>query len=179
MTQEEAEQYARGFLMFLLGITLFADWANTVPLCLLSALVDVTRIRLYDWGGEGLDTLYGYMSSSSRCSGQLLGGYWRAWEVYFLFCFTFLLFIICTLYTTHTVVYFTLTVHCTHYKHAICFTLTIYYTYCTHCTIHGSAIFALFCILLYLHSALSDKHTDTCSVTLCSCGCMPTSQGLP
>ena len=41
MTQEAVEQYARGFLMFLLGTTIFADRANTVPLCLLSALVDV------------------------------------------------------------------------------------------------------------------------------------------
>ncbi|GMP44378.1 hypothetical protein CsSME_00013334 [Camellia sinensis var. sinensis] len=68
--------------MFLLGTTLFADRANTVSLCLLSALVDVTRIRLYDWGGVGLAILYGYMSSSSRLSGQLLGGYWRAWELW-------------------------------------------------------------------------------------------------
>ncbi|KAL7248863.1 hypothetical protein ACSBR1_011112 [Camellia fascicularis] len=82
MTQEEVEQYARGFLMFLLGTTIFADRANTVPLCLLSALIDVTRILRYDWGGAALATLYGYMSFSSRCSGQLLGGYWRAWELW-------------------------------------------------------------------------------------------------
>ncbi|XP_028099675.1 protein MAIN-LIKE 2-like [Camellia sinensis] len=82
MAQEEAERYARGFLMFLLGTTLFADRANTVPLCLLSALVDVTQILRYDWGGAALATLYGYMSSSSRLSGQLLGGYWQAWELW-------------------------------------------------------------------------------------------------
>ncbi|XP_028108458.1 protein MAIN-LIKE 2-like [Camellia sinensis] len=82
MTQEEVERYARGFLMFLLGTTIFADRANTVPLCLLSALVDVTRILCYDWGGAALATLYGYMSLSSRCNGQLLGGYWRAWELW-------------------------------------------------------------------------------------------------
>ncbi|GMP90464.1 hypothetical protein CsSME_00041582 [Camellia sinensis var. sinensis] len=68
--------------MFLLGMTLFADQANTVPLCLLSALVDVTRIHRYAWGGVGLATLYGYMSSSSCLSEQLLGGYWRAWELW-------------------------------------------------------------------------------------------------
>ncbi|KAL7170266.1 hypothetical protein ACSBR2_035187 [Camellia fascicularis] len=48
MAQEEVEQYACKFLMFLLGTTLFADRANTVPLCLLSALVDVTRVLCYD-----------------------------------------------------------------------------------------------------------------------------------
>ncbi|GMP53459.1 hypothetical protein CsSME_00018909 [Camellia sinensis var. sinensis] len=61
--------------MFVLGTTIFADRANTVPLCLLSALVDITRILRYDCGGAALATLHGYMSSSSRCSGQLLGGY--------------------------------------------------------------------------------------------------------
>ncbi|KAF5932880.1 hypothetical protein HYC85_029051 [Camellia sinensis] len=82
MSPEEVDQYACGFIMFLFGTTLFADRANIVPLCLLSALVDVRQIRHYDWGGAGLATLYGYMSSSSRLSGQLLGGYWRAWELW-------------------------------------------------------------------------------------------------
>ncbi|GMP23555.1 hypothetical protein CsSME_00001102 [Camellia sinensis var. sinensis] len=82
MTQEAVERYARGFLMFLLGTTIFADRANTVLLCLLSALVDVRQILHYDWGGAALATLYGYMSSASRGSGQLLGGYWRAWELW-------------------------------------------------------------------------------------------------
>ncbi|KAI7990360.1 Protein MAINTENANCE OF MERISTEMS, partial [Camellia lanceoleosa] len=82
MTQEAVERYACGFLMFLLGTTIFADRANTVPLCLLSALVDVTQILHYDWGGAALATLYGYMSSASRGSGQLLRGYWRAWELW-------------------------------------------------------------------------------------------------
>ncbi|GMP24285.1 hypothetical protein CsSME_00001601 [Camellia sinensis var. sinensis] len=68
--------------MFLLGTTLFANQANTVPLCLLSALVDVTQIRFYDWGSAGLATLYDYMSSSSRLSRQLLKGSWQAWELW-------------------------------------------------------------------------------------------------
>ncbi|KAF5931800.1 hypothetical protein HYC85_027971 [Camellia sinensis] len=82
MSPEDEERYARGFLMFLFGTTIFADRANTVPLCLLSALVDVRDILHYDWGGAALATLYGYMSSASRGSGQLLGGYWRAWELW-------------------------------------------------------------------------------------------------
>ncbi|XP_028060083.1 protein MAIN-LIKE 2-like [Camellia sinensis] len=82
MTEEDVERYARGFLMFLFGTTIFADRANTVPLCLLSAQVDVRDILHYDWGGAALATLYGYMSSASRGSGQLLGGYWRAWELW-------------------------------------------------------------------------------------------------
>ncbi|KAF5932180.1 hypothetical protein HYC85_028351 [Camellia sinensis] len=82
MSPEEVDQYAWGFIMFLFGMTLFVERANTVPLCLLSALVDVRQIRHYDSGGAALATLYGYMSSSSHLSGQLLGGYWRAWELW-------------------------------------------------------------------------------------------------
>ena len=74
-TLDEAEQYARGFLMFLFGTTLFADRGNTVGFYLLSALVDLSQVRRYDWGGAGLATLYCYMSVTSRGRGDLLGGY--------------------------------------------------------------------------------------------------------
>ncbi|GMP48375.1 hypothetical protein CsSME_00015748 [Camellia sinensis var. sinensis] len=43
-TIEEIEQYARGFLMFLLGTTLFSDRGNIVGLYLLSALVDLSQV---------------------------------------------------------------------------------------------------------------------------------------
>ncbi|CAL5375291.1 unnamed protein product [Camellia sinensis] len=47
-TIETVQQYARGFLMFLLGTTLFSDKGNTVGLYLLSALVDLSRVQLFD-----------------------------------------------------------------------------------------------------------------------------------
>ncbi|GMP69111.1 hypothetical protein CsSME_00028500 [Camellia sinensis var. sinensis] len=81
-TPEETEQYARGFLMFLFGTTLFADRGNTVGLYLLSALVNLSQVSWYDWGSAGLATLYCYMSTTSRGQGDLLGGYWRAWELW-------------------------------------------------------------------------------------------------
>ncbi|KAF5933463.1 hypothetical protein HYC85_029634 [Camellia sinensis] len=81
-TPDEAAQYAHGFLMILFGTTLFADWGNTVGLFLLSALVDLSQVRRYDWGGAGLATLYCYLSATSRGRGDLLGGYWRAWELW-------------------------------------------------------------------------------------------------
>ncbi|XP_028109856.1 protein MAIN-LIKE 2-like [Camellia sinensis] len=77
-TREETEQYARGFLMFLFGTILFADRANTVRLYLMSALMDLSRVRLYDQSGASLDTLYGYMDSTSSRSGHLIEGYWKA-----------------------------------------------------------------------------------------------------
>ncbi|KAL7240067.1 hypothetical protein ACSBR2_005849 [Camellia fascicularis] len=65
-TIEAIQQYARGFLMFLLGTTLFSDKGNTVGLYLFSALVDLSRVRLFDWGGTALATLYCYMRATSR-----------------------------------------------------------------------------------------------------------------
>ncbi|KAI7985389.1 Protein MAIN-LIKE 2, partial [Camellia lanceoleosa] len=46
-TIEEIEQYARGFLMFLIGTTLLSDRGNTVELYLLSALVDLSQLWVY------------------------------------------------------------------------------------------------------------------------------------
>ncbi|GMP53684.1 hypothetical protein CsSME_00019080 [Camellia sinensis var. sinensis] len=80
-TLEEITQYACGFLMFLFGITLFFDRGNTVGLYLLGALADLTQVSRYDWGGASLATLYCYMSVTSRGRGNIIGGYWRAWEV--------------------------------------------------------------------------------------------------
>ncbi|XP_028074674.1 protein MAIN-LIKE 2-like isoform X2 [Camellia sinensis] len=80
-TVEATEQYARGFLIFLLGTTLFSNRGNTVGLHLLSALVDLSQVRHFDWGDAGLTTLYCYMSATSRGCGNIVGGYWRAWKL--------------------------------------------------------------------------------------------------
>ncbi|GMP89194.1 hypothetical protein CsSME_00040869 [Camellia sinensis var. sinensis] len=81
-TLEEIKQYTRGFLMFLFGTTLFSDKGNTVGLYLLSTLVDLSQVSQYDWGGAGLATLYCHMSATSRGQGNIVGGYWRAWELW-------------------------------------------------------------------------------------------------
>ncbi|KAL7164648.1 hypothetical protein ACSBR2_040529 [Camellia fascicularis] len=47
-TLEQMEQYARGFLTFVLGTTLFSNRWNTVGLYLLSALVTLPRVCFYD-----------------------------------------------------------------------------------------------------------------------------------
>ncbi|KAL7207245.1 hypothetical protein ACSBR1_029247 [Camellia fascicularis] len=81
-TAGEVAQYAHGFLIYLLGTTLFANRENTVGLYILRALVHLPQVVEYDWGGTGLATLYCYMSSVSRCKADSLGSYWRVWEVY-------------------------------------------------------------------------------------------------
>lgn len=67
--------------MFFFGTNLFSNKWNTVGLQLLSALVTLPRVHFYDWRRAGLATLYGYMNSTSRLWKDLIGGYWRAWEV--------------------------------------------------------------------------------------------------
>ncbi|GMP81949.1 hypothetical protein CsSME_00036471 [Camellia sinensis var. sinensis] len=59
--------YTRGFLIYLLGTTLFANRENIVGLYILEALVHLPWVADYDWGGTGLASLYCYMSSISRC----------------------------------------------------------------------------------------------------------------
>ncbi|KAL7214906.1 hypothetical protein ACSBR1_027149 [Camellia fascicularis] len=81
-THLEIEQYTRSFLIYLIGSTLFANKWNTVGLYLLSALVTLSQVRFYGWGGAGLATPYGYMSSNSRKKGNKVGSYWRAWELW-------------------------------------------------------------------------------------------------
>ncbi|XP_028074891.1 protein MAINTENANCE OF MERISTEMS-like [Camellia sinensis] len=71
-TPKEVEQYTRGFFMFLFGTTLFSNRGNTVGLYLLSALVDLSRVSQYDWGGADLATLYCYMSTTSHRRGNIL-----------------------------------------------------------------------------------------------------------
>ncbi|KAL7172465.1 hypothetical protein ACSBR2_032035 [Camellia fascicularis] len=68
--------------MYLLCTTLFANRENTVGMYFLRALVRLPRVTEYDWGGTSLATLYCYMSSVSRRNVDLLGGYWRVWEVH-------------------------------------------------------------------------------------------------
>ncbi|KAL7201637.1 hypothetical protein ACSBR1_033357 [Camellia fascicularis] len=80
-TADAVAQYARDFLIYLLGTTLFVNRENTMGLYILGALVYLPRVVEYDWGGAGLATLCCYMSSISHCKADSLGDYWRAWEV--------------------------------------------------------------------------------------------------
>lgn len=45
VTLEEVAQYARGFLLYVLGTTLFANRDNTIGLYLLSNMVELERVR--------------------------------------------------------------------------------------------------------------------------------------
>ncbi|KAL7212438.1 hypothetical protein ACSBR2_015179 [Camellia fascicularis] len=80
-TPDEVAQYTRGFLMYLLGTTLFANRENIVGLYLLGALAHLLQVTEYNWGGADLATLYCYMCSVSRHKADSHDGCWRVWEV--------------------------------------------------------------------------------------------------
>lgn len=120
-TADEVAQYARGFLMYLLGTTLFANRENTMGIYLLGALVHLLRVAEYDWDGTGLATLYGYMSSMSHRKADLLGGYWRVWEVCISPFTCILNFAFCTL---HFLLIFTLHFISTHMLYSCSFVYT-------------------------------------------------------
>ena len=83
-TEQSFGQLARVFLLYLLGVSLFATKDNRISLRFLPALRDLYRVHTYDWGGAALATIYGHMGHISRSSESTLsmGGYWRIWEVY-------------------------------------------------------------------------------------------------
>ncbi|KAL7212826.1 hypothetical protein ACSBR2_015504 [Camellia fascicularis] len=81
-TPDKVAQYTRGFLMYLIDITLFANREDIVGLYLLGALVYLPHVTEYDWGGTILATLYSYMSSISHLKEDSLGGYWRVWKLW-------------------------------------------------------------------------------------------------
>lgn len=87
-TANEVAQYTRGFLIYLLDTTLFANRENIVGLYILGALVHLPRVADYDWGGAGLAALYYYMCSVSHRKANSLGGYWRVWQLWVYTYFT-------------------------------------------------------------------------------------------
>lgn len=133
--------------MFLLSTTLFVNRGNIVGLYLLSALVDLSQVQLYDWGGVGLATLYGYMSLTSRRRGDRVGGYWRAWEVRFTW-FTF----------------------SARHSCAFCFALSVHYIlHCLHLCTALSALHILYPLYLYfLHTVLHILLSAFCICTFCT-----------
>ena len=79
-TEEEAEQMARAYLLYLFGASLFPNRRSNVHLSYLPALRDFRTASRFDWGGAALGTAYAFLGDSSR-TGQSTAGYWRVWEV--------------------------------------------------------------------------------------------------
>ncbi|XP_058200639.1 uncharacterized protein LOC131315544 [Rhododendron vialii] len=79
-TEQEAEQMARAYLLYLFGATLYPNRRSKVHLSYLPALRDLRTASRFDWGGAALGAAYGFMGDSSRTE-MSTAGYWRIWEV--------------------------------------------------------------------------------------------------
>ena len=61
------ECVARGYLLYLLGCTLFVEKSTTrVPIFYLELLMDVEHIRHYAWGAAALVYLYRQLGQATR-----------------------------------------------------------------------------------------------------------------
>ena len=67
---------ARGYLLFLLGCTLFVDKSGMrVPIAYLSLLRDLGRVSTFAWGAGALAHLYRQLGVASRASVRQMSGY--------------------------------------------------------------------------------------------------------
>ncbi|XP_058216837.1 protein MAINTENANCE OF MERISTEMS-like [Rhododendron vialii] len=80
-TEQEAEQMARAYLLYLFGATLYPNRRSKVHLSYLSALRDLRTASRFDWGGAALGAAYGFLGDSSRTE-MSTAGYWRIWELW-------------------------------------------------------------------------------------------------
>ena len=64
---EQIECAARGYLLYLLGCTLFTDKSSTrVPIAYLSLLMDLGQVHHYAWGAAALACLYRQLGTATR-----------------------------------------------------------------------------------------------------------------
>lgn len=80
-SKEEEDMLLRAFIIALVGATIFAKPNNRVNFYYLPMLKEINEIQQYNWGGAGLAFLYEQMDDTSRCNTEIVGGFWRAWEV--------------------------------------------------------------------------------------------------
>lgn len=75
-TEQEEEQMARAYLMYLFGASLYPSRHSKVHLSYLPALRDLRTTSHFDWGGAALGTVYGFLGDVSRTE-QAAAGCWR------------------------------------------------------------------------------------------------------
>ncbi|XP_058225789.1 uncharacterized protein LOC131334672 isoform X2 [Rhododendron vialii] len=80
-TQQEEEQMARAYLLYLFGASLYPNRRSKVHLSYLPALRDLSTASRFDWGGAALGTCYGFMGDFTRIK-KAVAGYWRVWELW-------------------------------------------------------------------------------------------------
>ncbi|KAI8571985.1 hypothetical protein RHMOL_Rhmol01G0163500 [Rhododendron molle] len=80
-TEQEVEQMARAYLLYLFGASVYPSRCNRVYLSYLTVLRDPRKASRFDWGRAALGTVYGFLGDASRTE-QVAAGYWRIWELW-------------------------------------------------------------------------------------------------
>ncbi|XP_058215372.1 uncharacterized protein LOC131326562 [Rhododendron vialii] len=81
MTEQEAKQMARVYLLYLFGASLYPSRRSKVHLSYIPVLRDLQTTSRFDLGGAALGAAYGFLGDSSRTE-QGAAGYWRIWELW-------------------------------------------------------------------------------------------------
>ncbi|KAI8568934.1 hypothetical protein RHMOL_Rhmol02G0239400 [Rhododendron molle] len=79
--EQEEEQMARAYLLYLFGVTLYLGRCSKVHLSYLPALRDLRTASRFDLRGAALGAAYGFLGDSSRTE-QSTAGYWRVWDLW-------------------------------------------------------------------------------------------------
>ncbi|KAI8563793.1 hypothetical protein RHMOL_Rhmol03G0136700 [Rhododendron molle] len=80
-TEQEEEQMAKAYLLYLFSATLYPGRRSKVHLSYLPALRDLRIASRFDWGEAALGGAYGFLGDSSRTE-QSTACYWRVWELW-------------------------------------------------------------------------------------------------
>ncbi|XP_058217462.1 protein MAINTENANCE OF MERISTEMS-like [Rhododendron vialii] len=81
VSEQEVEQMARAYLLYLFGATLYLNKRATMHLSYLPALRNLHTASRYNWGGTTFGVCYGFMGEFSRGK-KATTGYWRVWELW-------------------------------------------------------------------------------------------------
>ncbi|XP_026421516.1 protein MAIN-LIKE 1-like [Papaver somniferum] len=82
-SEEEIDFAVRGYLLFLLGCTIFTDKTGTkVPVVYMKLLEDLSKVTDYAWGASALAFQYRHLGLASRSSVQQIGGCLTLLEVW-------------------------------------------------------------------------------------------------
>ncbi|XP_058189282.1 protein MAINTENANCE OF MERISTEMS-like [Rhododendron vialii] len=82
LAQVSVEQFARAFLLYLLGQTLFANKDSLVHTQFLAPLQLLEAVWEFDWGAPALATLYSNLGACSRDKSPILGSHYWVLELW-------------------------------------------------------------------------------------------------
>ncbi|KAK1273916.1 hypothetical protein QJS04_geneDACA015177 [Acorus gramineus] len=82
-SDKQLDFVVRGYLLFLLGCTLFSvKSGTTVNVTYLNLMINIDEIQSYGWGAAALARLYRQLGIASRANAKQICGYLTLLEVF-------------------------------------------------------------------------------------------------